>query len=109
MPGRTPRRKAAGSRERRLSILPCARCRSSADRTRSRRTSSPRPCSASEEQRVDFEHSDEQRLLGDSVGRLIAERYDFESRAAAMREPEGWSRSAWREMAEMGLLALPFA
>jgi alkylation response protein AidB-like acyl-CoA dehydrogenase len=58
---------------------------------------------------VDFEYSDEQRLLGDSVGRFIAERYDFESRAAAMREPDGWSRSAWREMAEMGLLALPFA
>jgi alkylation response protein AidB-like acyl-CoA dehydrogenase len=58
---------------------------------------------------VDFDYSDEQRLLGDSVSRFVAERYDFESRLRAMREPDGWSRDLWREMAELGILALPFA
>jgi alkylation response protein AidB-like acyl-CoA dehydrogenase len=58
---------------------------------------------------VDFDYSDEQRLLGESVGRFVADRYDFESRLRAMRTSDGWSRDAWRELAEMGLLALPFA
>ena len=58
---------------------------------------------------MDFDHSDEQRLLGDTVSRFVADRYDFEARSRAMRESEGWSRDAWREMADMGLLALPFA
>jgi alkylation response protein AidB-like acyl-CoA dehydrogenase len=58
---------------------------------------------------MDFDLSDEQRLLGESVTRFVAERCDFESRLRSMREPEGWSREAWGEMAELGLLALPFA
>jgi len=58
---------------------------------------------------MDFDYSDEQRLLGESVTRFIADRYDFESRLKAMRGPCGWSREAWRELAELGLLALPFA
>ena len=58
---------------------------------------------------MDFEYSDEQRLLSESVARFVADRYDFEARLKAMREPDGWSREAWREMAELGLLAMPFA
>ena len=58
---------------------------------------------------MDFELSDEQRLLGESVSRFVADRYDFDARLRAMREPDGWSRDAWREIAELGLLALPFA
>jgi len=58
---------------------------------------------------MDFDYSDEQRMLAESAGRFVADRYDFEARLHAMRSDEGWSREAWREMAEMGLLALPFA
>jgi len=58
---------------------------------------------------VDFDHSDEQRMLAESAGRFVADRCDFESRLRAMATDDGWSREAWREMAEMGLLALPFA
>ena len=58
---------------------------------------------------MDFDYSDEQRLLGESVSRFVAGRYDFEARLRAMRGPGGWSRDAWREMAELGLLALPFS
>jgi pimeloyl-CoA dehydrogenase small subunit len=58
---------------------------------------------------MDFELSDEQRLLKDSVERLTAQRYDFEARKKYMAEPNGWSREMWRQYTELGLTALPFA
>jgi pimeloyl-CoA dehydrogenase small subunit len=58
---------------------------------------------------MDFELSDEQRLLKDSVERLVAQRYDFESRKKYMKENDGWSRDMWRQYVELGLTALPFA
>ncbi|MBV8094287.1 MAG: acyl-CoA dehydrogenase family protein [Acetobacteraceae bacterium] len=57
---------------------------------------------------MDFDLTDEQRLLKDSVDRLITERYDFESRNKYRAEPEGWSRALWEQYAELGLLGLPF-
>jgi len=57
---------------------------------------------------MDFDLSEEQRLLKDSVDRLMADRYAFESRQLYAREPEGWSRDLWSAYAELGLLALPF-
>ena len=53
---------------------------------------------------MDFELSDEQRLLKDSVERLSTQRYDFETRASTWSEPDGWSRDMWRQYAELGLL-----
>ena len=58
---------------------------------------------------MDFELSEEQRLLKDSVERLTTQRYDFETRKKFMAEPDGWSRDMWRQYAELGLTALPFA
>jgi pimeloyl-CoA dehydrogenase small subunit len=57
---------------------------------------------------MDFDLSEEQRLLKDSVDRLMADRYDFESRRRYASEPEGWSQELWSAYAELGLLALPF-
>jgi pimeloyl-CoA dehydrogenase small subunit len=58
---------------------------------------------------MDFDLTDDQRLLKDSVERLIADRYQFEQRKRYVREPEGWSRELWAQYAELGLLGLPFA
>ena len=58
---------------------------------------------------MDFDLTEEQSLLRDSVDRFIADRYDFESRKRFMAEPEGYSRENWRQFAELGLLAIPFA
>jgi pimeloyl-CoA dehydrogenase small subunit len=58
---------------------------------------------------MDFDLSEEQRLLKDSVDRLMADRYDFESRRRHGAGPEGFSRDLWRAYAELGLLGLPFA
>jgi pimeloyl-CoA dehydrogenase small subunit len=58
---------------------------------------------------MDFELSDEQRLLRDSVDRLLGDRYGFAQRRGYLAEPDGWSRELWRHYAELGLLGLPFA
>ena len=58
---------------------------------------------------MDFELSEEQRLLKDSVERLTTQRYDFESRKKFMSEPDGWSRSLWKQYIDLGLTALPFS
>jgi pimeloyl-CoA dehydrogenase small subunit len=58
---------------------------------------------------MDFELSDEQRLLRQSVERLLADRYDFAARRRYSQEPAGFSEALWRQYTELGLLALPFA
>src|SRR5919112_5880936 len=58
---------------------------------------------------MDFELSDEQRLLKDSIERLSTQRYDFETRKKFMAEPGGWSRTMWKQYVDLGLTALPFA
>lgn len=57
---------------------------------------------------MDFDLSDDQRLLKQGVERLLTERYTFEQRRQYLAERDGWSRQQWRRYAEMGLLALPF-
>ena len=59
---------------------------------------------------MDFDLTDEQRLLADSVNRLVADRYgDFEKRKAYRADRHGYSAANWAAMAEMGLLGLPLS
>jgi len=58
---------------------------------------------------MDFDFSDEQRLLKDSVDRLVAQHHDFAKRKAAAADLKGWSAANWTRFAELGLLGLPFA
>ena len=58
---------------------------------------------------MDFDLTDEQRLLSDSVTRLLADRYGFEARKGYLKQPAGWSAELWAQYAELGLLGLPFA
>ena len=59
---------------------------------------------------MDLDFSDEQRLLKDSVDGLTNRRYaDLKARAAMMQEPKGYNAAGWKELADQGLLALPFA
>jgi pimeloyl-CoA dehydrogenase small subunit len=58
---------------------------------------------------MDFDLTDEQRLLKESVDRLVGGRYDFEARKRYQQEPDGFSRELWGQYAELGLLGLPFA
>lgn len=59
---------------------------------------------------MDFDLTDEQSLLKDTVRRWAADTYPgIEQLAAARAEPLGFPAARWAELAELGLLGLPFA
>src|SRR5438270_6749604 len=58
---------------------------------------------------MDFDLSEEQRLLNESVDGLLTDSYDFDQRKKYMKEKGGWSKAVWSRLAEQGLLGLPFA
>ena len=57
---------------------------------------------------MDFEPSDDQRLLIESVSRMLADNYSFAQRKTHIAATEGWSPAIWSQFAELGLLGLPF-
>ena len=57
---------------------------------------------------MDFDLTEDQRLLKESVDRLIADQYSFAQRKGYATEAPGWSAKMWAQFAEMGLLGLPF-
>jgi alkylation response protein AidB-like acyl-CoA dehydrogenase len=58
---------------------------------------------------MDFDLTEEQAALAESLARLLAARYTPEARQAAIATPLGYAPERWRDFAEMGLTALPFA
>jgi pimeloyl-CoA dehydrogenase small subunit len=58
---------------------------------------------------MDFDLSEEQRLLKESVEGLLSDSYDFEQRKKNSASKKGWSDEVWKKFAEQGLLGLPFA
>lgn len=58
---------------------------------------------------MDFEFSEEQQLLKDSIESVLSDKYDFETRKKVLASPEGWSREIWKQYAELGILGLPFS
>jgi pimeloyl-CoA dehydrogenase small subunit len=57
---------------------------------------------------MDFDLSEDQRLLKESVDRFVADQYGFEQRKKYLREPGGYSPAMWNQITEIGLLGLPF-
>ncbi|HEX3575482.1 MAG TPA: acyl-CoA dehydrogenase family protein [Rhodopila sp.] len=58
---------------------------------------------------MDFEPSEDQRLLVESVTRMLGDTYGFAQRKTYMALPEGYSPAIWLQFAEQGLLGVPFA
>ena len=58
---------------------------------------------------MDFKLSDEQQALRDTLAKFISKDYSFEKRKAILKSPEGISREAWKQFADMGLTALGIA
>jgi pimeloyl-CoA dehydrogenase small subunit len=59
---------------------------------------------------MDFDLSDEQRQLKDSVERMLADCYgDMKLRDAARKMPGGYDPKNWAKFAELGLTAIPFS
>ncbi len=55
---------------------------------------------------MDFNFTEEQQLLADTVKRFVREDYPFEKRRQIVASPDGWSREVWAKLAELGLTAL---
>ena len=55
---------------------------------------------------MNFEYSDEQQQLADSVRKYLANDYGFEKRKAIVHSASGCSDAAWATFAEMGLTAI---
>src|SRR5687768_11588669 len=56
---------------------------------------------------MNFDLTEEQQLLSDSVRRFVAQDYGFEARKRIVASREGWSPQAWKTIGELGLLAMP--
>ncbi|MCJ0902831.1 acyl-CoA dehydrogenase family protein [Rhodococcus sp. ARC_M6] len=58
---------------------------------------------------MDFELNDEQTMLRDTTREVLSRSYDAEKRNAVSATEAGWSADVWKQLAELGLLGLPFA
>ena len=58
---------------------------------------------------MNFELSDEQQQLQDSVDRLLSDQYSFLQRRAIAAATPGHSAAVWGQLAEMGITGLPVA
>lgn len=57
---------------------------------------------------MDFSFTEEQQMLRDGLGRYLEKSYDFDARQKVVRSEDPWSREAWAQYAEFGLMMLPF-
>ncbi|MGA9320954.1 MAG: acyl-CoA dehydrogenase family protein [Xanthobacteraceae bacterium] len=58
---------------------------------------------------MDIEFTEEQKILQDSVERMLRASYDFDRRRGIIASEGGWSEPRWQEFANLGLLAAPFS
>ena len=57
---------------------------------------------------MNFDYTEEQIALQDTLRRFYARDYGFEHRRAMSRSADGFDRAAWATFADFGILALPF-
>ena len=58
---------------------------------------------------MNFDFSEEQQMLKDSVARFVQDEYDFEARNKVVADESGFSQENWQKFAELGWLSIPFA
>ena len=58
---------------------------------------------------MDFNFTEEQTMIRDSLSRLIREQYDFDTRREVVASESGWRAEMWAQFAELGLLMAPFS
>lgn len=57
---------------------------------------------------MNFQHTEERRMLADSLNRFIADQYGFDTRDKIARSDEGFSADMWRRFAELGTIGALF-
>ena len=58
---------------------------------------------------MNFDFTEEQVMLRDSVARFIQDDYDFDKRRRIAASDEGMSKEDWQTFAQLGWLSIPFS
>ncbi|MDF0500301.1 acyl-CoA dehydrogenase family protein, partial [Burkholderia cenocepacia] len=58
---------------------------------------------------MDFQHTEDRRMLADTLNRFIAEQYAFPVRDRIAQSAEGFDRAMWQRFAELGTVGALFA
>ena len=59
---------------------------------------------------MDFNFSEEQSMLRDTVASFLQDKYDFDKRQKLIKSESGWSADIWEAFAnELGILGAPFS
>ncbi|NQX95390.1 MAG: acyl-CoA dehydrogenase family protein, partial [Erythrobacter sp.] len=58
---------------------------------------------------MDFNFTEEQDMVRDGLSRMVREQYDWETRRKAIASEAGWSPEVWAQLAELGILGMPFS
>jgi len=58
---------------------------------------------------MNFEYSAEQRMLGDSLNRFIAQQYNLEKRQQSLHSEQGFNPEIWRQLADLGVIGALFS
>lgn len=58
---------------------------------------------------MDFNFTEEQEMVRDGLSRLVRESYDIETRRGVIASESGWRPEIWEQLAELGILGMPFS
>jgi alkylation response protein AidB-like acyl-CoA dehydrogenase len=58
---------------------------------------------------MNFEHTEDRRMLADSLNRFIAEQYAFDTRDRIAKSAHGFSKEIWQQFAELGVIGALFS
>lgn len=58
---------------------------------------------------MNFEHTEERRMLADSLNRFVAEQYSFETRDNIVKGTHGFSTDIWQQFADLGVIGALFS
>ena len=58
---------------------------------------------------MEYKVTEEQKMIAESVDRLLAGDYDFQKRCKDIEEKQYFNQEIWNQLAGLGLLAMPFS
>ena len=58
---------------------------------------------------MDFNFTEEQDMVRDGLSRLVREQYDHDTRIGVIGSDAGWRPEIWSQLAELGILGMPFS
>ena len=58
---------------------------------------------------MNFDFTEEQTMVRDTLARLIREEYTFDARHKMIQSEPGWRPEFWAQLAELGILSAPFS